>query len=279
MTDAYVKEARQEIMAWEKGERDSNSSWSRFSNFAINPAARLTARMVPSAVQQATTQVIEKTLRLAAHSGKFSVNTKAIHRERTLRLGRKKALGARLKVCDDLAAKFWSTHRTYAAVEGAATGFGLGGAFADLPLILGIAIRAIKSISLCYGFDTAGPAETDYALHILRLTSSDREKEWKDIQLQIKKMERSLDFKSRKTARVEYLMSIEQYAKSMAVGFIQRKALQMIPLAGVVTGASSNMLYAHEAGRAAYMCYRRRFINEQLKVASAPQGKIARKKT
>ena len=119
--ETYVRQARKEITLWEAGKR---GYLARLSDVVLNPAAKLTARIVPKTVQKAASQMIEKSLRSIAQAGEFSVDAAAIIRERDKRLGRKRAVGARLKVCDAMATRFWKSHCGYAAAEGAATGGG-----------------------------------------------------------------------------------------------------------------------------------------------------------
>jgi hypothetical protein len=269
-SEAYLKKARQEIVEWEGGKR---GYWARFGDFALNPAAKLTAKMVPRAVEKTACQVIEKTLRLTAQAGKFSVDVQGISRKRLKRLGKKKVLGQRLKACDDLAKRYWNTHCGYAAVEGAATGvIGFAGLMADIPLILSIAIREIRTIALCYGYSAAHPPETDYALHILRLGSTNEKDIRADTLKHLRKMESVLTpaavakpsarTKKKKRSDGSEFFSLQEYAKSLAIELVQRRALRLLPVAGVVTAASFNAAYAHDIGRTAFMCYRRRFIEE-----------------
>ncbi len=271
-SNAYLRKARQEIAEWESGKR---GYLARFGDFALNPAARLTASVVPASVEKTACQVIEKTLRLTAHAGKFSIDVKGITVQRLKKLGRKKALGLQLKAFDDVAQRLWTAHCGYAAAEGAATGMiGIAGLIADIPLTLSIAIRLIRSIAFSYGYSAAHPPETDYVLHVLRIASTNED----DIRLEtlglLKRLESTLaeeaalqktSGKARKKSRLAkglQYFSLREYAKSLAIGLVKRRALQLLPVAGAVTGAAFNAAYARDVGRTAYMCYRRRFIGE-----------------
>ena len=231
----------------------------------LNPAAKWTAGMVPRSIQNAATQAIEKTLLLAAQAGGFSVDHLSITKEREKTLLRKRAQGVRLKACDKLAKRYWTSHCAYAAAQGATTGLaGVAGFVAEIPLILSITIREIRTIGLCYGFPTTQPEETNYLLHVLRLGSTNDP----DVRLEsltaLKAIEgESLDAGGNKKSNgVKYLISMQQYARSLAVDLMRGQALQLIPIAGAVAGASFNAAYANEIGRAAYLCYRRRFLLE-----------------
>ena len=268
-SDKYILAAREEIAAWESGKR---GYLARLGDLAFDTPAKLGATLVPQAVQRSACQVIEKTLRLTAHAGKFSIDVENITRQRNRKLGNKKALGSRLKACDELARKFWNTHSGYAAAEGAATGLlGFAGFIADIPLILSIAIRSIRTVALCYGYSTAHPPETDYALHILRIGSSSKKEIKAQTLAMLRDMEKSVIFKAppakkrgapaKRSLEPQYF-TLEEYAKSLAIELVQRRALRLVPIAGMVTAVSFNATYAHDIGRTAFMCYRRRFIEE-----------------
>jgi hypothetical protein len=260
--EGYLRQARQEIAAWETGQR---SYFARLGDFALNPAAKLTARMVPQSIQVKAGQVIEKTLRQTAEAGKFSVDDKAITKQRSKHLGRKKALGLRLKACDELAKQYWNSHCGYAAAEGAATGvIGLAGFVADIPLILSIAIREIRTIALCYGYSSSDPRETEYVLEVLRLTSSGHGAARTAGLKTLKELEQKIahTVPQKKTASTKPDTSLHEFAKSLAIELVQRRALQVVPIAGAVTGAAFNAAYANDVGRTAFMCYRRRFLHE-----------------
>ena len=66
------------------------------------------------------------------------------------------------------------------------------------------------------------------------------------------------------------LAAIREFAKSLGIQLTKRKALQAVPIVGALIGASFNAVYANDIGRAAFMCYRRRFIEEN---ANQKKGK------
>jgi hypothetical protein len=262
--EAYLQKARQELAAWEVSKR---SRFAQFSDMLLKPAANLTAKAIPQSVQLAVSKVIEKTLRLTAQAGEFSVGEDAIVKKRAKLLGRKRALGQRLKVCDAMSRGFWTNHCGYAAAEGAATGvIGAAGFVADIPLLLSIAIRVIRTIGLCYGYRPMAPHETDYMLHILRIGSSGESAEKTASMLALRQLDRIIRQGDAQpddgVVRVTHLITLQEYAKSLGMDLVKRKALQFVPLAGAVTAASFNAAYVNDVGRAAYMCYRRRFLDD-----------------
>jgi hypothetical protein len=255
ISEAYLVSARQEIADWENQKR---GYFGRLSDMAFDPAAKLTSKVIPQSVKESTGDIIEKSLHLASHATHFSVDHVGILKEREKAIGRKKTLGTILKALDKIAKQHWTHHCGLAAAQGAATGIAGGaGLLADIPLSLSIAIRQIRTLSLCYGYDPLDPTETDYVLNVLRIGSA-TDPEMRATVLRLLKAFEAAKINS--ASRVKHLVSIHEYAKSLAVGILRRKAFQIVPLAGAVTGASFNALYANDVGRAAYMCYRRRFM-------------------
>ena len=258
VSEAYIKSAIREIADWET---DKRSYLGKLSDMAFDPAAKFTSKLIPHSLKEGASEVIEKSLVLASHASHYSVDVDAILKDRTKATRRKKTPGVILKALDKLAREYWTNHCGLAAAQGAATGIaGAAGILADIPLSLSIVIREIRTISLCYGYDPIAPSETDYVLNVLRLGSASDPEMRANVLRFLKTFEAE---KVQPTNNVKHLISIHEYAKSLAVGILRRKAFQIVPLASVVTGASFNALYANDVGKAAYMCYRRRFIHDK----------------
>jgi len=280
-TAAYLRKAQGEITAWENARR---GYFLRFGDFVFNPAAAWTARMIPKSVQTAATFTIEQTLLLSARVGTLGIDQKSLDRERAEKLGRKRTLVPRLKASDALARKHWRNHCGYAAAQGAATGLtGLPGFIAEFPLLLTTALRSIRTIGLCYGYSARTPQEKNYILHVLRAGSTTLPEVRAESLAILKRLEaesRGASARTRdKDTRVHYLLTIDQYAKSLAMDLLRRNALQLIPIAGAVTGATLNAAYLNDIGRAAYVCYRRRFIDDSATPEDNRKAPARRKKT
>jgi hypothetical protein len=255
----YIQAAKQEIAAWETGQR---GFLGRLSDVTLDPAIKLTSKVIPDALKEAASQLIEESLQVAVQASHFTTDSEAVVKERAKAIGKKKNLAAVLKVCDEIAKQKWTNHCGLAAAGGAATGIaGAPGVLADIPLIISIAIREIKTISCCYGYEPIEPGETEYLLNVLRIGSATDPAMRAHVLRLLKELEGE---QVRSIPRIKHLVSLKEYAQGLALGILRRKALQVVPLAGMVTGASFNALYANDIGRAAYMCYRRRFIHQKV---------------
>lgn len=255
-------------MRWERAKRGAIG---KLGDAALSPAAMLTERVVPSWLRESSAFVIEKTLRLAAYASALSVDEKAAVRAHGRLVLERHSVGEELNVCEKRAKKHWSDHCKYGAAQGAAMGLaGVTGFLADVPLIISVVIREIRMIGLSFGYRVTTPMEVDYVLHILRMASSVDDDARAESLAALKKIEARarLEKQHRKRRgakdlpKVRYLVSLEQYSRSLAMQMIRRGLLHFVPLAGVITGASFNAAYAHDVGRAAFMCYRRRFLED-----------------
>lgn len=261
----YVAKAQREIARWERSRR---GALGRLGDTALAPAAMLTERFVPPWLRETSAFVIEKTLRLATHASALSVDEKAVVRDHDRLLLAKNSVGEELRICETLAKKHWSAHCKYGAAQGAAMGFaGVAGFLADVPLVISLAIREIRLIGLSFGYRVTTPAEVDYILHILRIASSVDEDARAESLAALKKIEADARVNRKRRGkkdlpRVRYLVSLEEYSRSLAMQIIRRGILHFVPLAGVITGASFNAAYTNDVGRSAYMCYRRRFLGD-----------------
>lgn len=269
----YLKKAKEEIGEWETRKPGFIA---QVGDAVLSPVMRQAGKLVPEGVQTAVSEAVEKTLRLTAKAGEFTVDGVAINKERIARLKNARTLGKKLNVSDQLANGYWNWHLGYAAAEGGATGAaGIFGLPADIPLILSIAIREIRTIGACYGYETNSPTETDYVLHILRIGSSGdinvkiqfliALKEFEQILLKVAWKKMTQEMAAKQLSKGAVLAAIREFAKSLGIQLTKRKALQAVPIVGALIGASFNAVYANDIGRAAFMCYRRRFIEENAK--------------
>src|SRR5205823_2404883 len=131
----------------------------------------------------------------------------------------------------------------------------------------------IQQIAVCYDYNIDDDIEFEYVLHVLRTGSTGDIKakvgfliglkEVEQILLKVawKKMNEALARKE--LSRMAALAALRQFARSLGIQITKRKALQLIPIVGGLVGASFNATFVNDVGRAAYMNYRRRWIEQQ----------------
>ena len=148
----------------------------------------------------------------------------------------------------------------------------LTGLVADIPTLITMAMRMIRQIGMCYGYDMKSEEETEHALHVLRLGSSSSMKAKMEFMAGLREVERVLVRVSMTTTaerlatnglgRLSVRSVLPQFAEKIGLQLTARKALEIVPVVGAVVGGSCNAMFMNDVGRAAYMAYRRRRLLE-----------------
>lgn len=270
--DEYLKHAKQEITKWEQ----EGPSWlSQVGDFVLWPAQKAAEALIPKGVQDAVGKAIQSFLESLGTASDFTVNRHEIYRAVRRYADGRIDLAGRLMACDKKACECWNWNVGFGIAEGAGTGaFGLLGLAANIPALFAITLRQIQEIAACYGYDTRKPEEQEYMLHVLRTGSTGDIKAKLEFLIMLKQMEQillkvtwkkmSADFAARQISQLSLLAAIRAFAKTLGIQLTKRKALQSVPLIGAIVGASFDGTFVNDIGRASYMCYRRRFIEENL---------------
>lgn len=152
--------------------------------------------------------------------------------------------------------------KNLATVQGAGTG--IGGLFTlsiDIPFLLGLQLKTLQDIAICYGYDPNDKKERLFIIKSLQFISSDIVGK-QAILSQLSKF----DKQDEETKR-EVLSEIQGWREvvlSYRDQFGWKKLFQMIPIAGLVFGAFINRSAIHDIAEAGMMLYRKRRIIERL---------------
>lgn len=263
----YLQTAKEEIKHWEN---EGPGFLSQVGDFVLWPAQKIAETLIPDGVQERVGAAVESALRGLGAAANYTINQDEVReRVRTYR----SEYGDELKARDETAKHYWNWHLAYAAGEGAVLGAGgIVTLAADIPAIFTIQFRLIQEIALCYGYDIDSDKEKEYVMQILRVGSASDLKAKIEFVITLKQIEELLikvtwkkmtDALFRKEiSQMSLLAAIKQFAKSLGIIITKRKALQMVPVIGAIVGACFNYSFTYDIGHAAYMCYRRRKINE-----------------
>jgi EcsC protein family len=271
----YLDRARREISEWES---TGPGYLAQVGDFILRPVEEAINKLAPEAIQDAVAKAIEAFL-----SG-LSVASRALTSTDEVRLraeAGQKGDKLNLQGLDEAAKHYWNWHIGYAAIEGGAAGAaGIVGLAADIPALFTIAIRLIQETATCYGYDVYDDSEHDYVLHVLRAGSTGDIKAKLEFLVGLKQIEQMLlkvawkqmnkQLARKEISRLAALAALRQFAKSLGVQITKRKALQAIPVVGALVGASFNATFVNDVGRAAYMSYRRRWIQEHIDCPCGP---------
>lgn len=265
----YIVRARHEIGKWEA---EGPGYLAKAGNFVLWPIEKAFDVLVPDGVQDAVARAIEAFLNGLSVASRISINTEEV---RARVLANQQGNGLDLHGLDTAAKYYCKRHVVYATAEGGAAGaVGIAGLAADIPALFTIAFRLIQEIATCYGYDPYDEIEHTYVLHVLQTGSTGDVKAKVEFLVGLKQVEQVLlkvawKQMNQALARKELsqqaaLAALRQFARTLGIQITKRKALQSIPVVGALIGASFNATFVNDVGRAAYMSYRRRWIQENI---------------
>lgn len=152
--------------------------------------------------------------------------------------------------------------KNIATIQGAGTG--IGGIFTlslDIPFLLGLQLKTLQDIAICYGYDPNDKKERLFIIKSLQFISSDIVGK-QVILAQLSKFD-SQDEETKREVLSE-LQGWREVVLSYRDQFGWKKMFQMIPIAGLVFGAFINRSAINDIGEAGMMLYRKRRIVERL---------------
>jgi hypothetical protein len=167
-----------------------------------------------------------------------------------------------LSTMDQAVEKLTGNRKKLATIQGASTG--IGGIFTltiDIPLLLGLQLKTLQDIAICYGYDPKDKKERLFIVKCLQFVSADIVGK-QSILKQITRFDQKDD-----TAKREVLSEMQGWREVVfsyrdQMGW--KKLFQMIPIAGLVFGAFINRSAVNDIAEAGKMLYRKRRIIERL---------------
>ncbi|OWA35930.1 hypothetical protein B9G55_08600 [Saccharibacillus sp. O16] len=173
-----------------------------------------------------------------------------------------------LAVMDGAANRLASESRNLATAQGATTG--IGGVFtlaADIPAVLGLSLKVIQEIGLCYGYDANDKAERVFAVKVLQFSSSDIVGK----QAVLDELNLKAGEDGKLPPAVTAMSKIQGWREVVTTyrdSWGWKKLLQAVPVAGIVFGAFANRQTLDGVAEAAHMLYRKRRALERLDALS-----------
>ncbi|WP_071394430.1 EcsC family protein [Bacillus tuaregi] len=163
---------------------------------------------------------------------------------------------------DQAVEKLSISRKKLAAIQGASTG--IGGIFTltiDIPLLLGLQLKTLQDIAICYGYNPYEKEERLFIVKCLQFVSADIVGK-NAILVQLSKF----DDKDVSVKR-EVLSELQGWREVVFTFRDQlgwKKLFQMIPLAGLIFGAFINRSAINDVAEAGMMLYRKRKIIDRL---------------
>ncbi|NQX63031.1 EcsC family protein [Paenibacillus qinlingensis] len=166
-----------------------------------------------------------------------------------------------LKVLDQTADEIVLNRSKIATLQGATTG--IGGILTlaiDIPAILGLSLKTIQEVAICYGYDPKDKQERIFTIKVLQFSSS-------DIVGKKAILEELGNYASADKEKVQMISQLQGWREVFATyrdNWGWKKLFQLIPIAGILFGAWINRGTLKDVGEAAKMLYRKRRILERL---------------
>ncbi len=277
MRGAYEQQQIDGIEAWEA---QPPSAMARTMGFLAAPLAWAAQKMIPEELME---KAIDAALNAAASvsgSDDLLVEAKKLGFEAA---STRDLAKAPLHVSDGLAENVTMWAKGLAAAEGAVTGMaGLPGLTADVPALLVLAIRTIRRLGACYGFDTSAEAERSFILQTLRAGAANTMEDKKSAIAGAAEVKAILDgtetaISTREQGailgREAFAAAVRNLAKQLCINITRRKAAQVIPVVGGGVGAAMNVMFISDVAEAASRLYQKRRLEIQAVDAPAALAK------
>lgn len=251
------------IAAWEK-EQNKLMIWDRITRLPF----KLLDKVTPKVIHEKIGKLLDELGSYIQNGGNYLVAGRKVGQ---LVEAAGRAAGAPehgpypLAVMDAAAEKLSGSSRNVATVQGATTGF--GGVFtlaADIPAILGLSLKVIQEIGLCYGYDPTDKTERIFTVKVMQFASSDVVGKRTILQELNLQAGGSGDITAGANAAVSKIQGWKEVITVYRDNWGWKKLLQTVPVAGMFFGAYTNRKALEDVAEAAQMLYRKRRIIARL---------------
>lgn len=254
------------IVRWEKDQKDL-WFWEKLGRLPFMVLDKLT----PKGIRNKIGQAIDELGSYLQTGGRYLVSQKSVLGTlgRTAREAGCEGEGPEnvqqagrlpLSVMDSAAAELTESRKKLAAVQGATTGF--GGLFTlavDIPALLGLSLKVLQEMALCYGFDPNDPRERVFIVKCLQFSSS-------DIVGKRAVLEELAEYDGSSGDRqlASQLQGWREVVATYRDNFGWKKLFQLVPVAGMLFGALLNKGTVGDVAETGRMLYRKRRIQHRL---------------
>ena len=255
---AYEREQRASIEAWQKR---SPSVLGRTLSWAFTPIGWAVHRLIPHAA-------VEGALRTADWVAHHTL-AHGWMRERAGVSDIAQLQTLPLRELDALAGSFHKWQLVYVVAEGSAAGaVGLPGIALDIPALIGLTLRTIRGIGLCYGFDEDSDEEREFVLGILATVGANTVFEKEAALLFLKELrtvvaKQTFKAMAATTGTEQGIVAARSLARRLGVNLTKRKLLQATPAVGAVVGAAVNYKFIDDVAWAARHMYQKRLLEHR----------------
>ncbi|MEH7114720.1 EcsC family protein [Neobacillus niacini] len=266
----FLKEELKKIEAWENEQKDL-WFWEKIGRLPF----LLLDKITPKFIQEKIGMAIDELGNYIQTGGQYLVNEETILKKFTPEGSEWKPDEIRahlrdivpIRKMDEAANEIGNSRTKMAAIQGATTG--IGGIFTlavDIPVLLGLSLKVLQEIALCYGYDPEEKSERIFIVKCLQFTSSDivgKKAILEDLA--------SYNQGNQNNQIVSQLQGWREVVTTYRDSFGWKKLFQMVPIAGIIFGALINRSSMSDVADAGKMLYRKRRILERLKELESVQ--------
>ncbi|WP_019536131.1 EcsC family protein [Paenibacillus ginsengihumi] len=266
-TREELTEALQQIEAWEQEQKDL-WFWEKLGRLPF----ALLDRLTPKFVQEKLGQAVNELGSYIQNGGQYLISERSVlekleQNRRATGTHNGVPLSAAadvsfvpLAIMDRTAAELGDTGTRLATVQGATTGF--GGLFTlalDIPAVIGLSLKVIQEMAVCYGYDPKEKNERIFAVKCMQFASSDI--------VGKQAILAELSAFGRTDGHAQVISQLQGWREVIQIyrdNFGWKKLFQLIPVAGMLFGAFINRSTLQDVSEAAMMLYRKRRVQERL---------------
>ena len=220
-------------------------------------------------------RAIEAAVNKMMNVSTYSVNSKELlkraHKNGIMIDDLSELITVNFKKLDDCNMKHIKFHGRASAAQGAVAGIaGPLAAPADLTAVLFQAFHLIQEIAFCYGYDPNDMVEKHILLRIMEVSIGSSESKFKALQEieTLTNIEKDVDQHqvSKKSVSIVSAKAVQEQIVTLSVGMITRMIPRAIPipLITMAISAHSDHEIMEHSGEAAFMVYRKRFIERKM---------------
>jgi len=264
-TQEQLRAALEQVERWERDQKDV-WFWEKIGRIPF----MLLGRLTPKLFQDKIGQALDELGSFLQSGGKYLASEQTILNKLNGGLAARglapvpaftSVAGLPLELMDQTADQLASSRADFATVQGATTG--IGGLFTlaiDIPALLGLQLKVIQEIAMCYGFDPKDGRERVFVVKCLQFAASDivgKRALLDELAL--------FDTEHRQANTISQLQGWREVLVTYTENFGWKKLFQLIPIAGMLFGAFLNRGALKDVAEAATMLYRKRRILHRLK--------------
>jgi hypothetical protein len=271
----YELESLKKIKRWEK---ESHKGFhKKILDVTSAPVNYLIKKIGPEKFKKFE-DAIEATVKKLLYASNYTVDSRVLieraHEHGVMIKDLSELKRCNLELLDNCNRRNIDFHEKAGAIQGAV--LGLGGALvavADLTLILIQDFHMIQEIAFCYGYDPNDIVEKEIILRVIEAAIGGSEIKFKALK-EIKTLRNIGEKKRRKKVTkkgVSVLGSkaLEEYVEDLTVALLVRLVPRSLPVISMAVSAHSNHEIMEHSGDAAFMVYRKRFIERKRRMVSS----------